>query len=168
MESKRILILKKNTKLIANFKTKIKELKVKQLISEIEKLILEINQKGLREALYSFKEIKKEKNNNEEEMFNKLLDLDENIKNISELMLKKNPIIFKLELYKPKIYELTIEQLIVWIYKVEIKEEKLKMDNKKQFYYLIYKFQKEEKLEIKQSILLELLYKIQLYIKYAK
>lgn len=100
-----------------------------------------------------------------EKQFYVLLEI--NIKNISESLLKKNSIIFKLELYKPKFYLLELEELIVWIYNVNIKEEKLKKDNKKQFYYLIYNFQKAENTK-KQEIFLELLYKIQLYIKNAK
>lgn len=78
----------------------------------------------------------------------------------------KNPLIFNLKLYMPKFSELDIKVLIIWIYKVEIKQEKLLKDNKKQFFYLIYNFQKEENEEKKIQLFINLLKKMQLYIKY--
>jgi hypothetical protein len=75
---------------------------------------------------------------------------------------------FKIHLFMPKLYEIDIPLLIIWIYKVELNENKLKNDKKKQFFYLIYRFQKEEFDELRIKILIELLLKIQLFIKNAK
>ena len=162
--------------------------KKERQIIKLEKLILDIKEKGLLITLLNLKKFQNEikavfkdeqfninikdieklvKNNVEKEIqFNALLEA--NIKDVSILMLEKNPIIFKLELYKPKLYELELEELIVWIYNVKIKQNKFNIDNKKQFYYLIYNFQQAESISKKQEILLKLLYKIQLYIKHAK
>lgn len=82
--------------------------------------------------------------------------------------IKFNPIIFKLHLFMPKLYEIDWQILIIWIYKVELKAAKLKSDNKKQFFYLIQKFQNESLEDKRLDIFIELLQKIQLYIKNAK
>lgn len=88
--------------------------------------------------------------------------------NLYDETIKFNPIMFKVHLFIPKLYEIDIQLLIIWIYKVELDENKLKTDNRKQFFYLIHKFQKEESDEIRIKILIELLSKIQLFIKNAK
>lgn len=64
----------------------------------------------------------------------------------------------------PILYELKIEQLIVWIFRVKINQEKLKKDENKQFFYLISKFQETGN----KKIFIDLLHKIQLYIKYKR
>lgn len=153
--------------------------KREEFIIKLENLIQSIKEQGLLITLHNLKkfnnEIKESFTEKEIQTIKKDYEIEKevyeileaNIKNISEIMVKKNPIIFKLELYKPKFHLLDIEELIVWIYYVNIKQEKLKIDNKKQFYYLIYNFQKAE-YKKKEEILLKLLYKIQLYIKHAK
>lgn len=159
------LVLNKNKgkqQLIKGFKIQINELKRAKIISEIGNLIENINKKELVMGLFSLDKFKQEALVFSYEELNKVIN------KIAKDIYENNVIFFKLELNMPKLYEIKIEQLIVWIYKVEIKEEKLKKDNKKQFFYLIYKFQKAIEIKEKQTILLELLYKIQLYIKNAR
>ena len=150
---------KTNFPLINQFKIQIKKLKKERMISNLENLIVEINKKGLLMGLFSLKVIKKESVNNTEQ------ELSDIINKIYIDLYKKNPILFKLELYMPKLYEFSLEQLIVWIYKVELKQEKIKKDEKKQFFYLIYQFQNAQTISEQQSILLKLLKKFQLYLK---
>lgn len=148
--------------LIDQFKIQIIELKKEKMISNLEKLIIEIKNKGLLMGLFSLKDIKKESKTNTEQ------ELSDIINKIYTDLYKKNPILFKLELHMPKLYEFTLEQLIIWIYKVEVNGNKIKKDEKKQFFYLIYQFQSAKTIPEQQSILLNLLQKIQLYIKNAK
>jgi hypothetical protein len=112
---------------------------------------------------------KKVNNYNLKEESNRILNIIKTqIETESQKMLAKNPIVFKLELCKPNLHEKTCKEILIWIHKVQIIESKLKKDNKKQFYYLIYKYEKEENIQEKQKVLLELLYKIQLYKKNAR
>lgn len=148
--------------LIKGFKIQIQELKKEKIILDIGNLIENINKKNIIMGLFSLEKFKKEALIFSNKELNKVID------KIAKELLKINSIIFKLELYKPKFHLLEIEELIVWIYKVNIKQEKLKTDNKKQFFYLIYQYQQEENLEKKQILLLEILKKIQKHIKYAK
>lgn len=85
-----------------------------------------------------------------------------------DIVLKKNLIYFKLELYMPKLKEISMKELIIWILYVEINETKLINDKSKQFYYLISKVQKASSIKDSELDLLELLKKIQLYIKHAR
>jgi hypothetical protein len=67
----------------------------------------------------------------------------------------------------PNLVEITILNLIIWINNVEINEKKINIDKNKQFYYLINEFQKAKEIEEKEKILLELIPKIQKYVKYS-
>lgn len=166
--------------IVNNWKNNLILIKKEHQIINLENCILKIQEKGLLEQLFVlFDEIglkqlflKSLKTSVKEYPLEGQIILYElliqKIKEESEIMLKKNPIIFKLELYIPKMYDLTLKLLFIWIYNVKINENKLKKDKNKQFFYLIYEFQKGEDLIKKEEIILKLLKKIQFYIKYAK
>ena len=119
--------------IVNNWLNKIHINQKEQQIINIEKLIQSIKEKGLLISLLKLERLKNEikddvkkenlnigaktikemiKDNKEmEEKLNVLLEVK--IKNISEVWQKQNPIIFKLELYKPKLHLL---ELIVWLF----------------------------------------------------
>lgn len=159
------LLLKKGKyQLIKGFKIQIQDFKKEKIILDIETLIEIINKKDLIIGLLSLEKFKQKALifSYEELELNKVID------KIAKELFEKNVIIFKLDLYMPKLYEFTIEELIVWINKVEVKQDKLKKDNKKQFFNLIYEYQNVIEIEKKQLFLLKILKKIQKYIKYAR
>jgi hypothetical protein len=153
---------------------KIREKVKENKIQELEALRILIEKKSLVIALASLLKVEKleqqidVKSISEDDKMLILNALENKIKEKAELMKNKNIIIFKLELCKPNLMEKTLLEIIVWIYNVNIKQEKLKKDNKKQFYYLIYNYQQAKMIKEKEEILLELLYKMQLYIKNAR
>lgn len=149
-------------KLIKGFKIQIEDIKKEKMILEVVNLIESINKTDFIIGLFSLEKFKQEALILNYEELNKVID-----KKANEL-LKKNAIIFKLDLWMPKLYEFTIEELIVWINKVDVKPYKLKKDKKKQFFYLIYEYQNIIELEKKQLFLLEILKKIKKYIRYAR
>ena len=154
-----MVMLKKNKiQFFLEFTYHIKNVKKKKIIFNIEQLILNINKIGLLNSLFSLKKFKKATNN---------YTYDELIKIINKMaadLYFKNVLLFKVEKYQLKLYELTIEQLIVWLYTVNIEAEISKKDKKKKICYLIKKFQKAQHSE-KEKLLLEVLHAIQQFIK---